>query len=148
MTHAGLSAMAPETCEKEIELLEARFRDVGLPRSRAFGYPGGPAADYAPPLLKKLGFRFARTVEDRAWEPDRDDPYLIPAVAVHGADDSNFRRALSYAQSGGIPVLVYHGIPDRLHPWVDTPPELFESEMRYLKRENYRVLAFRDLLQS
>ena len=53
MTHAGLSAMAPETCEKEIELLEARFRDVGLPRSRAFGYPGGPAADYAPPLLKK-----------------------------------------------------------------------------------------------
>ena len=56
MTHAGLSAMAPETCEKEIELLEARFRDVGLPRSRAFGYPGGPAADYAPPLLKKLGF--------------------------------------------------------------------------------------------
>lgn len=148
MTHAGLSAMASETCEKEIELLEARFRDVGLPRSRAFGYPGGPAADYAPPLLKKLGFRFARTVEDRAWKPDRDDPYLIPAVAVHGADDSNFRRALSYAQSGGIPVLVYHGIPDRLHPWVDTPPELFESEMRYLKRENYRVLAFRDLLQS
>lgn len=29
MTHAGLNAMAPETCEKEIELLEARFRDVG-----------------------------------------------------------------------------------------------------------------------
>lgn len=82
MTHAGLDAIAPETCEKEIELLEARFRDVGLPRSRAFGYPGGPAADYAPPLLKKLGFRFARTVEDRAWEPDRDDSYLIPAVAV------------------------------------------------------------------
>ena len=45
-------------------------------------------------------------------------------------------------------MLVYHGIPDRLHPWVDTPPELFESEMRYLKCENYRVLAFRDLLQS
>lgn len=145
-THAGLGGIAPEECAREIGRLEARFRDVGLPRSRSFAYPGGPAAGYAPALLAELGFRFGRTVADRGWRPEEDDPFLIPAVAVHGADGSNFRRALSYGEDGAVPVLVYHGVPDRLHPWVDTPPAVFEEEMRFLRRENYRVLAFRDFL--
>lgn len=147
LTHAGLGGITPEECSRQIEALEARFRDVGLPRSTAFAYPGGPAADYAPALLARHGFRFGRIVADRAWIPEVDDPFLVPAVAVHGADDSNFLRALSYGEAGAIPVLVYHGVPDRLHPWVDTPPEVFERQMRFLRREGYRVLAFLDFLQ-
>lgn len=146
LTHAGLGEITPEECAREIELLEARFQDVGLPRSTAFAYPGGPAVDYAPALLARLGFRFGRKVEERAWIPEKDDPFLVPAVAVYGEDDSNFRRALSCGADGGVPVLVYHGVPDELHPWVDTPPETFVRQMRFLEREHYRVLAFRDFL--
>ncbi len=146
LTHAGLGEIGPAECEREIEALEARFRDVGLPRSCSFAYPGGPAADYGPELLTRLGFRFGRKVEDRAWVPGVDDPFLVPAVAVHGADGSNFLRALSYGEQGGVPVLVYHGVPDSLHPWVDTPPETFVRQMRFLRREGYHVLAFRDFL--
>ncbi len=144
LTHAGLSGMAAEACGNEIERLEARFREIGLPRSISFAYPGGPAADYAPKLLKQHRFRFGRTVAERAWNPTTDDPFLVPAVAVHGADDSNFKRALSYAAEGAVPVLVYHGVPEISHPWVDTPPAQFVEQMRFLKRENFRVLAFRD----
>ena len=145
LNHAGLGGITPEKCEEEIEALEARFRDVGLPRSVSFAYPGGPAADYAPELLKKRGFRFGRIVAERGWDPATDDPYRIPAVAVHGVDAENFRRALTYGRTGAIPVLVYHGIPDQAHPWVDTPPERFVEEMYYLKRKDYRVVALRDL---
>ncbi len=144
LTHAGLRGITPEKCAEEIEALEARFRDVGLPRSVSFAYPGGPAADYGPAMLKEHGFRFGRIVAERAWNPTEDDPYLIPAVATHGESGENFLRALSYAGEGLIPVLVYHGVPDLLHPWVDTPPERFIEQMRHLKRENYRVIALRD----
>jgi hypothetical protein len=44
-------------------------------------------------------------------------------------------------------VLQFHGVPDRAHPWVHTPPEQFEAFMKSLSENGYKVIAMRDLLK-
>ena len=43
-------------------------------------------------------------------------------------------QALGQARDGKVVVLTIHGVPDIEHPWVNTPPELFEVCLRYLKK--------------
>ncbi len=42
-------------------------------------------------------------------------------------------------------MLQFHGVPDRDHPWVHTPPDRFERYMKYLYDNKYTVIALRDL---
>lgn len=148
LTHAGLNGMKPRDFEKQLLALETRFQRYGIPKSENFAYPGGQGAAYAPPILQKHGFKTARALRDAGWNVSNDDRWLIPSIPVHGPDESVFRRALGLAKPGEIPVLVYHGVPDYIHPWVDTQPEVFEREMRYLAAEGYAVLALRDLTRN
>jgi peptidoglycan-N-acetylglucosamine deacetylase len=145
LSHAGLNEMKPKDFEKQLLALEARFRSYCIPKSENFAYPGGQGVAYAPPILRKHGFKTARAVRDAAWNVSHDDRWFIPSIPVHGPDESLFKRALGFAQPGEIPVLVYHGVPDYIHPWVDTPPDVFEREMRYLAAEGYSAVALRDI---
>jgi peptidoglycan/xylan/chitin deacetylase (PgdA/CDA1 family) len=148
LTHAGLNGMKPEDFEKQLLALEARFQSYGIPKSKNFAYPGGQGAAYAPPILQKHGFKTARAIKDAAWNVTNDDRWFVPSIPVHGPDESVFKRALGFAKPGEIPVLVYHGVPDYIHPWVDTPPDVFEREMRYLAAEGYAVLALCDITSN
>jgi hypothetical protein len=58
---------------------------------------------------------------------------------------SDFKKALKSAGNREIPVLQFHGVPDPVHPWVHTEPELFHECLEYLHENNYRVIAMRDL---
>jgi peptidoglycan-N-acetylglucosamine deacetylase len=59
----------------------------------------------------------------------------------------HFKQVVANAKQGKIVVLQFHGVPDRVHPWVNTPPEMFRQYMLYLKQQGYRAIAMRDLLQ-
>jgi len=52
---------------------------------------------------------------------------------------------IAQARPGRMVVLQFHGVPDVTHPWVHTPPEMFERYMRHLHRQNFRVIALRDV---
>ena len=52
---------------------------------------------------------------------------------------------LDSARAGKIAVLTIHGVPDKEHPWVNTPPELFEQYLTYLKTNKFTVIPLRDL---
>ena len=58
---------------------------------------------------------------------------------------ADFQNAVNQAHPGRIAVLQFHGVPDLVHPWVNTPQEQFERFMKYLHDENYVVIAMRDL---
>ena len=49
------------------------------------------------------------------------------------------------ARDGKIVVLTIHGVPDIEHPWVNTPPDLFEEYLQWFSEHNYKVIALRDL---
>ena len=82
-----------------------------------------------------------------AYEPGLDHPLLIPSAgdARPGWTLDDFKRAVSQAKGGKIAVIQLHGVPDTAHSWVNTPTPLFESYVKYLAENGYRVIALRDL---
>ena len=106
---------------------------------------------------KGLGIKFARRggapehPYDKgrgfAYEPGLDHPLLIPSAgdARPGWTLDDFKVAVSQAKGGKIAVIQLHGVPDTAHSWVNTPTSLFESYVKYLADNGYRVVALRDL---
>ena len=155
--HASATAKNFDRLPEQIEAINDRCREHGIPRPTSFGYPGNKIDPGALPILKKLGFRFARRGgapeypyeggRGFAYEPGVDHPLLIPS-----AGDArpywrleDFQRAAQQAKNGKIAVLQFHGVPDHEHPWVNTPPELFAQYMKYLHEHGYRAITLRDL---
>jgi len=142
---------------KQIEAINDRCREHGIPRPTSFGFPSNRFDPGALPILKKLGFRFARRGgapeypyeggRGFAYEPGVDHPLLIPSTgdARPYWTLADFQRAAEQAKNGKIAVFQFHGVPDRDHPWVNTPPELFAQYIKYLHENGYRVIALRDL---
>ena len=98
-------------------------------------------------LLRQRGYRYARTGGAKAYDPEKDDPLLIPQ-AFDGKPKSTleqFKEAVAKAGDGKIAVMTFHGVPDVQHPWVNTAPKKFEAYMKHLKDSGCRVIALRDL---
>ncbi len=162
--HMSLDTTKPKKLKQQLgqlrEQLQAindRCREHGIPRTTSFAYPGNGIDVAALPILKELGLQFARRggspeypyKEGRgfAYEPGLDHPLLIPSAGDArpdwGFDD--FKRAVQQAEFGRIAVLQFHGAPDDAHAWVSTPSDRFELYMRYLVESNFKVIALRDL---
>ena len=159
-TPATTRPRAPRTRRGRIEQLEAinaRCLAHGIPRPVSFAYPGNVLDKDVLPILHGLGIKFARRggapeyPYDKgrgfAYEPGRDHPLLIPSAgdARPGWTLDDFKRAVSQARGGKIAVIQLHGVPDTAHSWVNTPTPLFESYVKYLADNGYRVIALRDL---
>jgi peptidoglycan/xylan/chitin deacetylase (PgdA/CDA1 family) len=155
--HASATAKNFDRLPEQIQAINDRCREYGIPRPTSFGYPGNKIDPGALPILKNLGFRFARRGgapeypyeggRGFAYEPGIDHPLLIPSAgdARPYWTPADFQRAAQQAKNGKIAVLQFHGVPDREHPWVNTPPELFSQYMKYLHDNGYQAVALRDL---
>lgn len=158
--HMSLSADSPEKLAQlteQIEAINARCLEYGIPRTTSFAYPANGIDLAALQILQDLGIRFARRggspeyPYDRgqgvAYEPGLDHPLLIPS-AGDGRPDwtlSDFRNAVNQAAFGRVAVLQFHGTPDTAHSWVNTPEDRFQLYMNYLAENGFTVIALRDL---
>ncbi len=155
--HKAPSARDPKGTREQLEAINVRCEAHGIPRPVSFAYPGNALDRDVLPILQKLGIRFARRGgapeypydkgQGFAYEPGLDHPLLIPSAgdARPGWTLEDFKRAVGQARAGKIAVVQLHGVPDTAHPWVNTPTPLFESYVRYLAENGYRVVALRDL---
>lgn len=155
--HMGINAGNIDRVREQIEAINERCAEHGIPRPISFAYPGNAFHTNALAVLRELGIRWARrgsapefayeTGNGMAFEPGEDHPLLIPTAGDARPDWTleDFKRAVQQARNGRIAVLQFHGVPDREHPWVHTPPEKFETYLNYLKQNGYRVIALRDL---
>lgn len=155
--HLGVSPATLGQLPEQIEAINARCTEYGIPRPISFAYPGNAIVPGALPILQKVGIRFARRGgapehpydwgRGFAYEPGNDHPLLIPSAGDARPDWTldDFKRAADQARSGRIAVLQFHGVPDREHPWVNTRPERFEEFMNYLHTNHFRAIAVRDL---
>lgn len=160
-SHANFSR--PENAarlEEELRLVEEQLAKVGVPRPKSFAFSGNGFGPEAVRELARLGYQFARRgmqpeipygkVEvGPAFDPARHHPLLIPTTGDAYPDwtPDHFRRVVAEARNGKMAVLQFHGVPDRAHPWVHTPPERFRQYMAHLKQEGFRVIAVRGLEQ-
>jgi peptidoglycan/xylan/chitin deacetylase (PgdA/CDA1 family) len=155
--HLGLTGSNVDKLAEQVQAIAARCVEHGIPVPVSFAWPGNALDPAALPILKASGIRFARRggapeyayKEGRgfAYEPGLDHPLLIPSAGDARPDWTlaDFVAAVEQARSGRIAVLQFHGVPDRAHPWVHTPPERFEAYMKHLAQNGYRVIALRDL---
>jgi len=160
-THADFSS--PKNAarlEGELALVENALSAAGVPKPVSFAWCGNRFGPEALGKLRELGYRFARRgpepeAPNRAlavalpYDPERHDPLLIPTTGNATPDWTfeHFRRVVALAEQGEIVVLQFHGVPDKAHNWVHTPPEMFRKYMNYLAGNGFRTLALRDLEQ-
>ncbi|MBR4220670.1 MAG: polysaccharide deacetylase family protein [Victivallales bacterium] len=144
--HPNMAELDAQEVEKEITSINQYLIGAGLPTPVSFAYPGGPYCENLDDALTRFDFRYARTTEKRAWNPEADHKYRIPSIPISGTDTQPFMEAVALAKPGKPVVIVFHGVPDTVHPWVHTPPELFEFYMKYLADNGFDVCAMKDFL--
>jgi peptidoglycan-N-acetylglucosamine deacetylase len=129
----------------EVRYVETQLASLGAPRPISFAYPAYTTTPAAARTLRQLGYVFARTGGNRAYDPVHDDPMLVPSWTTGEKNREEILRAFGEAHDGRVVVLTIHGVPDTAHPWVNTPVPLFEEYLRFLHDNGYRVLALRDI---
>ena len=152
--HMGVSVGSLPKLEEQIEGINLRCKEHGIPVPTSFAYPGNAIAMEALPKLREYGIRFARRGgapeypythgKGHAYEPGLDHPLLIPSAGDARPDWEldDFVQAVKQAGFGRIAVLQFHGVPDNAHPWVHTSPEKFDFYMNYLATNGYRCNRF------
>ncbi len=147
-THAKINELAETEFIEELKYIERRCDSLGIPVPENFAYPGYRLNASILGYLEDKEYVFARAGGSRPYDPLKDHPYLIPSWATDENNKEEILSALKEAKDGNIVVLTLHGVPDIEHPWVNTPPELFEEYLDYLKENKYQVIALRDLENS
>jgi len=156
-SHTGVAADSLGRLQGELAHISERCVEQGIPRPVSFAYPGNAIHPGALPILAAHGIRFARrgaqpefayeTGSGIAYDPAHDHPLLIPTTgdARPTWTLTNLQAAVAMARDGKVAVLQFHGVPDREHPWVNTPLERFREYIAWLKAHGYRGIALRDL---
>jgi peptidoglycan/xylan/chitin deacetylase (PgdA/CDA1 family) len=145
--HTHVNKMDSLHFVNELKYIENKCAEYHIPKPISFAYPGYNTSPKALPVLKAAGYEFARQGLDRPYDPLTDNPLLMPGITMTATNTKQIYDALAMAKGGKIVVLTIHGVPDEAHPWVNTPPELFEEYLKYLKDNHYKVIAMRDLKQ-
>jgi peptidoglycan-N-acetylglucosamine deacetylase len=130
---------------EEVRYIEQKLASLGAPRPISFAYPAYTTTPEAARTLRELGYVFARTGGNRAYDPAHDDPMLVPSWTTGEKNRDEILRAFGEARDGRVVVLTIHGVPDTAHPWVNTPVPLFEEYLRFLHDNDYKVVALRDV---
>lgn len=145
--HTHLPRIDAEEFSEELAYIEEKGVGLGIPKPLTFAYPAYQTARYAIEVLKQKGYLFARIGGDKAYDVETDHPYFIPSYTMLADNRDLMYQAFEQARDGKIVVLTVHGVPDTAHPWVDTPPALFEEYMQHLFENGYTVLSMRDVAQ-
>ncbi|MCZ6636201.1 MAG: polysaccharide deacetylase family protein [bacterium] len=157
--HKNVTTQSREELQADLIHIDHRCKSYGIPIPETFCYPGYSNNLEAAAALADHGFRFARrgTAPEYpynkeggrgpAYDPQTHSPLLIPTTGTSGPhwDFDDFLWALDQAKDGNIAVLTFHGVPDLDHPWVHTDPEVFTSYMDHLHKNDYTVIALKDL---
>ncbi len=145
--HTHVNKMDSLHFAAELKYIENKCAQYHIPKPISFAYPGYDTSPKALPVLKAVGYVFARQGFNRPYDPLNDNPLLMPGLTTTADNSKDVYDILSKANHGKIVVLTLHGVPDEAHPWVNTPPELFEQYLKFLKNNHYQVIAIRDLKQ-
>ena len=143
--HSHVDRVSHDRFVEEVRYIEDKLASVGVPHPISFAYPAYVTTPDAARTLRALGYVFARTGGNRAYDPRRDDPMLVPSWTTGEKNRDEIIRAFGEARNGRIVVLTIHGVPDTAHPWVNTPVPLFEAYLRFLHDNGYHVVALRDV---
>ncbi len=144
-SHARVAQLKKGELIEELKFVEDKCDSLGVSKPVNFAYPGYSLNELVVETLQEQGYIFARAGGSRPYDPLKDHPLLLPSWAMDSTNKTEIMNALTQAKDGKIVILTIHGVPDLEHPWVTTPPELFEEYLKYLSANNYKVVSIRGL---
>jgi alpha-L-rhamnosidase len=156
--HPNIIPLSKEQILEQVEHMEKRCQENGIPRPTTFAYPGGHHDRKSIQVLENLGYLFARRAVEPEYPialhgsrgpvyiPAEEYPMLIPSTIISGPnlDFEDLVWAIDQARDGRISVLTFHGVPD-LYPHCSTEPSELARYMKYLHDQKCTVIAMRDL---
>ena len=120
----------------------------GGPRMTTVCWPLYGVAWNICPDLAKRGYTFGRGGHERPYRPTVDNPFDVPSFTITDRQPiEDFVKKAQQACQGRVVVYCFHGVPDMEHGAVGVAPETFKVMMQYLKDNNYKVIAMRDLAE-
>lgn len=128
--------------------LEDAFRSNNIAKPTTFCWPIYTVSKGLFHALAENGYLFARSGgrNDRPYTPTVESPFQTPSFTIMANTPlETFTSAARRAVRGRIPIYTFHGVPDIEHPGVGVAPALFEQMMKYLKDNQYTVIAMRDI---
>ena len=147
-THCDCRKITDQEFLAELAYIEEKCREHAIASPRTFAYPGGPVAENVIGILKERAYTTARSCGNAAFHPCKDDPFRIMGIPVQDNTGGRFSEAVQRATDSAYTVLVFHGVPDLPHPWVNTAPARFEACMEYLAEQNCRVIPMREIFTA
>lgn len=158
-THANFnSPQSAAHLAGELALVDSALKKAGVSKPTTFGWTGNGFGPEALEILRGHGVLFARRGMQPEipygelelgplYDPKVHDPLLIPSAgdAYPNWTLDHFIRVVERAKEGKVAVVQFHGVPDVVHPWVHTSPDLFRDCVAYLAEEKYNVIALADL---
>ncbi|UKM65886.1 polysaccharide deacetylase family protein [Flavobacteriaceae bacterium GSB9] len=145
LSHKKMNQISKQEAIEQIKAIEQRCDSVGIKKPKSFAYPAYRLNETSLQILSKLNYKYARAGGDRPYNPLVDHPYLIPSWAMQSDNKDDIQNAFNQAKNGNIVVITVHGVPDLEHPWVNTPPKLFEEHLQYLNDHDFKVISISDL---
>lgn len=147
--HTVDHSFMPETpldkAEDDIGRLEKKMVENGIPRPTSFAYPGGSETEECHGILKRRGYCVARTIREEHINLGEDDLLSTGSFVVKNAND-NFQKAMNALTDTNPVVLTWHGVPEYLHQNVNTSIPVFLEQLNYLRQNNIKCLALKELV--
>ncbi|OYX84400.1 MAG: polysaccharide deacetylase [Flavobacteriales bacterium 32-34-25] len=144
-SHKHVNKLSKENFIQQLQYIENKCDSLKIKKPLTFAYPGYDYSLNAITTLQEQSYILARAGGSRAYNPLEDNPFLIPSWATNANNKEEIMAAFQEAKNGKIVVLTIHGVPDIEHPWVNTPAELFKEYLDYLAKNNFKVIALKDL---
>ncbi|MEN3323352.1 polysaccharide deacetylase family protein [Mariniflexile soesokkakense] len=145
LSHAKINKITNQEYKEQVQAIEIKCDSIGISKPTSFAYPAYDLNASALQILMETDYKFARAGGSRAYNPLEDHPFLLPSWAMKSDNKNQIIEAFNEAKNGNIVVITIHGVPDIEHPWVNTPPELFEAYLQYLNDNDFNVISIKDL---
>lgn len=157
LNHCGVRHLI-EINTSEIKGLESYLQDLDIPKPSTFCYPGFYHHVEAAKLLKRLGYKFARTGynlgTDRSWhtkphlrtkihyyEPSKTDSMTVFSTMILNDNYGlkQFQKDLDNTPEGTIPVVTAHGLK------LNSRWAALQDVVKHTKDSGFQGIAFRDM---
>ncbi len=145
--HKNVTKLSPEEIDKEIAFVEEKCAEFKIPKPISFAYPGNRCDTISKAVLKKRGYKYARTGGSKLYNASTDSSLAIPSYTVISSDKyfERVTKALRNLKQGEVIVLTFHGVPDLIHPDYSTTVENLKEILQLIKEKKYKVVAMRNL---
>ncbi len=147
--HKNMTKLSREEMKQEITYIETKCAAIGIPKPISFAYPGNRSDSLSQVVLNEMGYRFARAGGSQYYDTKKDFRLVIPSYTMGSTEKLQERTwtALKNLQPGQILVFTIHGVPEIAHPDYTTREEVFTSYLQYMKDQNFKVIAVKELQQ-